>query len=96
MKEEIDWDNPFKSEDFEDHAKVIAMRNSGLYGLLNWRQMSEVANARLREILKEHGKKVWRADVGNYNNVWIDDSEYDPPGTFTNTAILICEKEILK
>lgn len=78
MAREIDWDNPFKAEDFD-----------GRYTLLP-EQCANVANARFRELVKEHGHMVW--GIKGYDE-WMSKETADNCSIdCDHTAILICEK----
>lgn len=80
----IDWENPFKAEDFEESRD-----EDGAY--LSTCSAAEQANTRFREIVEKYGKRVWRpcksAPYYDRENVFDGD---------THSAILICEKKLEK
>lgn len=84
------WDNPFKAEDFERWTMVHPAQN--MAGVA-----AQLANARFRELIKEHGKRVYR------NGKWESNPWHEGQQRFleagdhiedTHTGIIICEKEI--
>lgn len=83
----------FKPEDFENSAKVIAMKRAKLYGLLNFSQMAEVANV----ILEEHEKTLpVVAQIEIHTNVWFMEKELEKEHPATYRALLWGVEEIKK
>jgi hypothetical protein len=78
----IDWGNPFKAEDFD----AVFILPEGMAG-----DIAKHANARFREILKEHGKRVAHKHGDCH---WWQTPDERVMHYHTHTAILICEKEI--
>lgn len=83
----IDWDNPFKIEDFDFDVDGI---NRSILSLLENAARLQ-ANARFRELIKEHGKVVYTSNPENIAYARWSGGNYSSD---THTAILICEKEI--
>ena len=102
---DIDWKNIFKPSDFDDFLPFrIKADNSDEQETANSvaavaefyfkQQLASTANARFRELVAEHGKKVW-GNVGTASSSW---TSY-PPGALimertTHKAFLIMEEEI--
>ena len=97
---DIDWKNIFKPSDFDDFLPFrIKADNSDEQETANSvaavaefyfkYQLASTANARFRELVAEHGKRVWRpcnaAPYYDRKNVFDSDAY---------TAILIMEEEI--
>lgn len=78
-KTAFDWEDPFKPEHIGED-----------YTLLERLDISQTINARFREIIKEHGKKMYC-----YKGGWVDGGLAEGLRVF-KSAILIAEKEIGK
>src|SRR5690242_20555837 len=98
---DFDWENPFSYKDFiklsflqfdlnadkraEQHVADLA-RDIAQYHAAT--EIAERCNARFREIVKEHGKRVWLSDFGNKGDYWTDRRKaIENP---SREAILVC------
>lgn len=96
---DIDWKNIFKPSDFDDFLPFrIKADNSDEQETANSvaavaefyfkQQLASTANARFRELVAEHGKRVWLCKGE------IQTAHLAEPVDATHTAILIMEEEI--
>lgn len=94
----LDWDNPFKPEDFEAVRRFSVKSNgddSITIMLPVMEEVARLANARFREIVAQ-GKRVWGKNLLNNSHDYMDKPNAEDLKERTHTAILICEKELEK
>lgn len=93
------WQNPFKPEDF---AYLSGQEPDYVGTECVVRERKEcaaaIANARFRELLEKHGKRVYGpSHESSYNHPDIQwEAWKTKDDDYTHTAILICEEEIKK
>ena len=93
----IDWENPFKSSDFLNRDISPPSDSVSRYGLLPYqaKRISEWANARFRELLKDAPVVYLRATPGfpGFPH-WTEPTGTRMENTCAHSARLICIEEI--
>jgi len=99
MNKVIDWENPFKSSDFQ-LAKIVPDNEADLWKaklgeILFGQHLADMANARFRELLKDAPEVHGIQQMGEYWDFHECKMDYMCKSR-THSARLICIEEIKK